>query len=125
MLATTLQFNYEVRSAREAFDDIPQAKVDAEMLDLAKHIIKTKSGKFDPASFDDRYEEALAEVVRAKLEGRKLKPRAAPVATKVVDLMEALRESAKAPRSRVKAAGKPKARAAGKKGTRARRKKAA
>jgi len=35
------------------------------MLDLAKHIIKTKKGEFDPKAFDDRYEEALAEVVRA------------------------------------------------------------
>jgi len=64
------------------------------MLDLARHIIKTKRGEFDIETFDDRYEDALAEVVRAKLEGRPVKARPRVESTKVVDLMEALRQSA-------------------------------
>ena len=48
------------------------------MLELAKHIIETKRGKFDPAGFDDRYEEALAELVKAKIEGRKIEARKPP-----------------------------------------------
>ncbi len=44
-------------------------KIEGEMLDLAKHIISTKVGSFDPKSFDDRYEAALAELVKAKMEG--------------------------------------------------------
>jgi DNA end-binding protein Ku len=101
MIATTLSFDYEVRPAGEAFDEVPKMKLAAEMLDLAKHIIKTKKGKFDTKAFDDRYEEALAEVVRAKLEGRPVKARPRVESTKVVDLMEALRQSA------ASAAGKP------------------
>jgi DNA end-binding protein Ku len=31
------------------------------MLDLAKHIIKTKTGHFEPEEFEDRYESALKE----------------------------------------------------------------
>ena len=51
---------------------------------------------FDPAAFDDRYDAALAELVKAKAEGREIpKPKAQDEA-KVVDLMEALRESAAA-----------------------------
>jgi DNA end-binding protein Ku len=96
MIATTLNFEYEVRSAEEAFADVPKMKIQDEMLDLARHIIETKAGEFDPKAFDDRYETALAEVVRAKIEGKKIKPRKPPPETKVVDLMEALRQSAKA-----------------------------
>jgi DNA end-binding protein Ku len=94
MIATTLSFDYEIRPSSEAFDEIPKMKLPAEMLDLARHIIKTKTGKFDTKAFDDRYEEALAEVVRAKLEGRPVKARPRVESTKVVDLMEALRKSA-------------------------------
>jgi DNA end-binding protein Ku len=114
LVAHTLHFDYEVRTASEIFDDVPELKIEGEMLDLAKHIIKTKSGTFNPREFDDRYEEALAELVRAKIAGREFKPPKAPKETKVIDLMDALRQSAEA-------AGKPapKAKAARKKKTEA------
>lgn len=94
LIATTLHFDYEVRSATDAFRDVPAGDVKGEMLDLAQHIIKTKMGKFDISSFDDRYESALADLVKAKLSGQKIETRPAPKADKVVDLMAALRESA-------------------------------
>ena len=96
LIAHTLNFDYEVRPAQAVFSGIPEIKITGEMLDLAKHIITTKLGRFDPTTFDDRYEAALAEVVKAKLEGRPVKARAAPKPEKVVDLMAALRQSAKA-----------------------------
>lgn len=94
LIATTLHFDYEVRSATDAFRDVPAGDVKGEMLDLAQHIIKTKMGKFDISSFDDRYVSALADLVKAKLSGQKIETRPAPKADKVVDLMAALRESA-------------------------------
>lgn len=94
LVATTLNYNYEVRSAEEAFSEIPDRKLKGEMLELAEHIIKTKSGHFDPKTFDDRYDAALAEVVKAKIEGRKIKPLKQKAEGKVIDLMEALRQSA-------------------------------
>ncbi|WP_374252738.1 Ku protein [Xanthobacter sp.] len=96
LLASTLSFDYEVRSAQEAFADVPDVKITAEMRELATHIIKTKAGTFDPDAYQDRYETALAELVRAKMEGKPL-PKAAPrKEEKVVDLLAALRASAKA-----------------------------
>jgi DNA end-binding protein Ku len=95
LAATSLNFDYEVRSAKEAFADVPAIKIKREMLELAEHIIKTKQGEFDPASVQDRYEAALADLVKAKLEGRTI---AAPKREKrpaAPDLMAALRESAK------------------------------
>ena len=94
LIATTLNFDYEVRSAKEAFGGVPDLKVKGEMLELAEHIIKTKTGTFDPSAFDDRYEAALAELVKAKQEGRKIQTPKAPKPGKVVDLLAALRESA-------------------------------
>lgn len=94
LIATTLNFDYEVRSAADAFKDIKKRKIEPEMLELAKHILKTKSGEFDPAKFDDRYEEALAKLVQAKIQGKKIVPLRPPKLTKPNDLLEALRLSA-------------------------------
>ncbi|KQW67271.1 Ku protein [Ensifer sp. Root127] len=94
LIASTLNFDYEVRSADKAFEDLPDLKIEGEMLDLAEHIIETKKGSFDASSFDDRYEAAVAELVKAKIEGRSLPKRKAPTASKPGDLLQALRESA-------------------------------
>lgn len=96
LLANTLNFDYEVRAADDAFDAVPELKIKGEMLDLAKHIIDTKSGTFDPSAFDDRYDAALAELVKAKAEGREIEKPKRKREGKVIDLMEALRESAAA-----------------------------
>jgi len=101
LVATTLHFDYEVRSADTAFSGIAEAKIESEMLDLAKHIITTKHGSFDPGQFKDRYEAALTELVRAKQDGKPITAPKAAASSNVIDLMEALRQSA-----RVKGPGK-------------------
>lgn len=110
MIATTLNFDHEVRPAAEVFRDIPARRIKGEMLELAEHIIKTKMGEFDISGFDDRYDAALAELVKARIEGRKIIPRKPAPRENVVDLMTALRESAgvakKASSSRKAPAGK-------------------
>jgi DNA end-binding protein Ku len=94
LIATTLHFDYEIRRAQEAFSEIADIKIKGEMIELAEHIIDTKRGAFDPANFHDRYEAAVAELIKAKMEGREIE-RPKPVKReKVVDLMEALRQSA-------------------------------
>jgi DNA end-binding protein Ku len=117
LIASTLNYQYEVRPAEDAFDDLPDIELKDEMLELAGHIIGTKKGKFDPAKFDDRYEAALAELVTAKIEGREIRKRPEPKETKSSDLLEALRLSAgggkppapkgKAARSKAKTDSKP------------------
>jgi len=99
LIATTLNFQYEVRAAAQAFADLGSFKFDREMLDLAKHIIDTKMGSFDPASFDDRYDAALADLIKAKIAGKPLRKPAAPKTAEVIDLKEALRKSASLSRS--------------------------
>jgi DNA end-binding protein Ku len=94
LIGTTLNFDYEVRSAKEAFEDIPAMKIEGEMLDLAKHIINTKKGSFDAKSFDDRYDAAVAELVKAKIEGKPLPKKKVSPPSKPSDLLQALRQSA-------------------------------
>jgi DNA end-binding protein Ku len=90
-----LNFDYEVRSAETVFKDIPDIKFDKEMIELAGHIIGTKHGSFEPSTYEDRYEAALVELVKAKIEGRAPPKKKPAPERKVVDLMEALRQSAK------------------------------
>jgi DNA end-binding protein Ku len=96
LVASTLNYDYEVRPATQAFSEIPAKAITGEMLDLAVHIIKTKQGAFDPRKFEDRYEDALAELVKLKLEGKAIPKREAPASEPTVSLMQALRDSAAA-----------------------------
>lgn len=96
LLATTLRYKDEVRDEDTYFDEIPSTKVPADMLKLATHILETKKGKFDPAKFEDRYETALKELVKAKQAGRTVPVASESRPSNVVNLMDALRRSAKA-----------------------------
>ncbi|MBO1325147.1 Ku protein [Acetobacter sp. TBRC 12305] len=94
LVATTLNYDYQLRPAQEAFSTIPDHALPRDMLELAERIIAMKRGTFDPATFEDRYEAALAALVQAKSEGKPLpKPHPLPAAN-VIPLFEALRESA-------------------------------
>jgi DNA end-binding protein Ku len=64
------------------------------MLTLAEHILDSKASEFDPATFRDRYEEALLAHLKAKQAGavQARKPTFAPP-HRVTNLMEALRRS--------------------------------
>jgi|SRR5215471_5302755 len=94
LLAATLRYQYEVRDQAAYFEDIPPMKLPDEMRKLAAHIVDSKAGHFDPASFKDEYEEALIELLRAKQAGLKPEPKkGAPPPQRVINLMDALRAS--------------------------------
>jgi DNA end-binding protein Ku len=94
LVARTLRYAYEVRGDEEVFDRVGEVKVEPEMLNLATHIIDTKLADFDPARFEDRYQNALLEIIKAKAGHKPIKkaPDAAPPSN-VVSLMDALRKS--------------------------------
>jgi DNA end-binding protein Ku len=95
-----LRYPYEMRDPSDYFDDIPDIRISKEMLDLAKHIVETKSGHFEPKKFEDRYEDALKDLVKRKAAGEEIKAPERPPASNVINLMDALRESVKAGRGR-------------------------
>ena len=93
MLMQTLRRPQEVRKSSEYFDDIPEGKVDKEMLELAEKLIEQKTKPFDPGAFNDRYEEGLMEIIKAKIKGETPVIAAAPERGKVINLMDALKKS--------------------------------
>ena len=80
------------------FDDIPNVKVPADMLKLAIHILETKKGHFDPDKFEDRYENALNALIKAKRAGKAPPVLTEPRPSNVINLMDALRRSAQGDR---------------------------
>src|SRR3974390_3633886 len=96
LLGVTLRYPYEVRKEEDYFGDIPDEKLPKDMLDLAAHIMKTKEGHFDPSRFDDRYEDALKDLLKKKQEGRPIERPERREPTNVVNLMDALRRSLEA-----------------------------
>lgn len=94
MVLTTLRYDNTVRQPETVFDEIKAVKTDKEMIELAQHIIDKKQAKFDPSKFDDKYEDALLELIRAKKAGKKApEAKAAARPSNVVNLFDALKKS--------------------------------
>ena len=100
MILETLRYADEVNRAQSYFRDIPDAKPDEDLLELAEALIEKKSGAFDPKEFHDRYVDALKDLIERK---RKQKSNRKIIedkdsgggrsASNVVDLMAALKKS--------------------------------
>src|SRR5207244_11369466 len=118
LMGTLLRYPYEVRDPQEYFDEIQDVKVTNDMLDLDRHIVNQKSGRFEPDKFEDQYETALIDLINQKRAGKPITPKEKPAAGNVVDLMEALRRSVgkeAAPAKVAKPAKKPRKAASGQK----------
>jgi DNA end-binding protein Ku len=97
LLGVTLRYPLRgQKRSRHYFDDIPDEKIPKDMLDLASHIVNTKTGHFDPEKFEDTYEDALKELLKRKQEGKPIERPERPKPTNVVNLMDALRQSVEA-----------------------------
>jgi DNA end-binding protein Ku len=107
LVGTLLRYPYEVRSEQEYFEDIQDVKVTKDMLDLARHIVNQKSGRFEPEKFEDQYETALIDFINQKRAGKPITPKERPRGENVVDLMEALRRSVGGAPAETKATKKP------------------
>jgi DNA end-binding protein Ku len=102
LLGTTLRYPYEVRKEDEYFEDIPDEKIPKDMLELASHIVETKSGHFNPEEFEDHYEDALKELLKKKQAGEKIEAPKERAPAKVINLMDALRRSVETERGGAK-----------------------
>jgi len=102
IMGTLLRYPYEVRDEKEYFDEIKDVKISKDMMQLAEHIVRTKSGHFDPEKFEDQYEVALREIIEKKSKGLKIEAPNERASTKVINLMDALRQSVKAERPAAK-----------------------
>jgi len=99
LLGITLRYPYEIRKEDQYFEDIENEKIPKDMLELASHIVETKSGHFNPQKFEDHYEEALKELLKKKRAGEKIDAPKEREPAKVINLMDALRRSVSAERT--------------------------
>ncbi len=88
----TLRAAKEVREPSSALEKL-KAKYSDDMLKMAEQIIKSKETKFAPEAFEDRYEDALLELVKSKISGGQPVIAKAPERGNVINLMDALRRS--------------------------------
>ena len=95
LMGMLLRYPYEVRDEKEYFDDIENVKISKDMMDLARHIVETKSGHFEPEKFEDHYEVALKELIEKKSKGLKIEAPKEQASAEVINLMDALRRSVK------------------------------
>jgi len=121
LLLEVLRHANEVRDAAPLWKEITEVKTDKEALDLAKELIKRKSGKFEPEQLKDAYNEAVWELIQAKLEDRAPEiVTEMPGSAKVINIMDALKKSvgqgkgAKAQSKRTAARGRKTAKGAAK-----------
>jgi DNA end-binding protein Ku len=113
LLGITLRYPYEVRKEDEYFEEIPDEKIPKDMLELASHIVETKSGHFNPKEFEDHYEDALKELLKKKQAGEKIEAPKERAPAKVINLMDALRRSVETERGRSPKRQAPSAKARG------------
>jgi DNA end-binding protein Ku len=94
MMLYTLRFAAELRDAREYSNNLETVQADAAQLKLAKQLIEAYTQPFEVQNFKDHYEEALRELIEAKMNNLPVpEPEVEKKSAKVVDLMEALRQS--------------------------------
>ncbi|MEO7383658.1 MAG: Ku protein [Novosphingobium sp.] len=103
LVMETLRYADELVKAQSYFRDIPDTKLDPDLLELAESLIEKKAGPFAPEVFKDHYVDALKDLVARKLKakGRKITPDEEPEAPagkgNVIDLMAALKKSLEKP----------------------------
>jgi DNA end-binding protein Ku len=86
----------EIKSADKFFEEVPDVKVDKEALDLAVELIERKSGAFEPEKFRDEYNDAVWELINAKIEHRAPSiVTGEPGTAKIINIMDALKKSVK------------------------------
>jgi DNA end-binding protein Ku len=105
----TLFFAEDVRSHQEIEDAVEETEVKKPELDLARQVIESLVGEFEPADFENEYRRDLRAMLEAKLAGQEVaKPEPVPE-TPVVDLMDALKKSVAEVQQRGSSDGKAKA----------------
>src|SRR5690606_19466480 len=101
LLLEVLRYADEVRQGQRFFSSIGTAKPDKELLDLATALIDKKTAPFDASEFQDRYSNALKQLIekKTKAKGRKIveevEEPASSRGSNVIDLMAALKKSVK------------------------------
>ncbi len=91
MLLHTMYYNDEIRQVEEFRTDTSQ--VNDKQLNMAKMLIDSLAGGWEPEKYHDTYRDNLQKMIQAKVEGHKVVETPAPRIAPVIDIMEALKRS--------------------------------
>lgn len=91
LLVETLLYPDEIFDETE--ESVPTTTPSKQELSIAEHLVDLMTKPFDPSEYNDNYREALEELVESKISGKALKAPAKKSTGKVLDLMDALRNS--------------------------------
>jgi DNA end-binding protein Ku len=105
----TLFVHEDVKDHAEIDEAVAVSEVREPELELAKQIIASLAGTFEPQELRSEYRESLRELLEAKLSGQEIEAAAPEAPAPVVDLMEALRASVEAAGKRSRATPNKKA----------------
>jgi DNA end-binding protein Ku len=101
-LLETMYWPDEIRAADfEEFDK--EVEVRPQEVQMARSLIENLTEEFRPEAFTDEYREALLGVVQKKVAGEEIEAVPEPEATRVVDLMDALKASVDATKKKAEA----------------------
>jgi DNA end-binding protein Ku len=98
MLLERLRYAYQLRDAKDYFDRL-RNEANPQAVAMAKELIESEEGRFEPKKMPDAYVQAVQELVEAKLEDRAPHVELGtekPEQQKVVNIMERLKESMQA-----------------------------
>lgn len=88
----TMYFTEELHQSNEV--DVPKPEnVGKKEVDMAKKLIETLAGPFEPKQFQDEYKKNVLNLIEKKRKGQKVTPIKQPKAAPVIDLMQALQAS--------------------------------
>ena len=93
IMIRTLRAPDEVRRDTPYFEEIEEGPLDESAVKLAQQIVAQKSTEFDPALFVDHYQEALQQLIKAKIKGETVVTAEVAEPAPIIDLMAALKKS--------------------------------
>jgi DNA end-binding protein Ku len=102
LVLQTMYFADEVRDPKKELDRVPgTSKAKPAELSMAAQLIDSMSGPWKPSEYRDTYTDRVNELIEAKKAGREVTAAEdAPEPTNVTDLLEVLRRSVEAAKSR-------------------------
>ena len=98
MLLERLRYAYQLRDPKDYFDRL-RDEANPQAVAMAKELIESDEGRFEPKKMPDAYAQAVQELVEAKLEHRAPHVELGtekPEQPKVINIMERLKESMQA-----------------------------
>lgn len=93
LVLSTVRAAAEVRRAEDYFQEVQETAVEGDQLDMVEALIRAKTARFRPEEFQDRYQEALRKIVKAKVAGQEPVTIHEEEVARSYNFMEALKRS--------------------------------